>query len=119
MSAWQGFTGMSFGKAMLGVRSVRAGGSEAPGFGPVVVRGLIFAGTLGVAALNVITSATPRPGLHDTISGITLIDITLGTNPFGARQQPALRKTIDRSLRKVSSPVPIGATAQPYGTGQQ
>jgi hypothetical protein len=118
MSLWRGLTGMSFGTGMLGLRTIRASDHRAPGFGAVVVRGLVFADTAGLAALPVVTGQTPQDGVHDRLSGITLIDITLGANPLGPRQQTALRKTLDRSLRKVSSPVPIGAAAQPYGTGR-
>jgi uncharacterized RDD family membrane protein YckC len=116
MSLWQGYTGQTFGKAMLGVRSVRAGGTHAPGFLAVVLRGVLFAASVGLVALPVIASATPRAGWHDRASGLALIDITLGSNPYGARQQTALRQTIDRSLRKVSSPVPLGSSAAPYVT---
>jgi hypothetical protein len=118
LSLWRGMTGMSLGTGMLGLRTIRASDRRAPGFGAVVVRGLIFAGTAGVAALPVVTGQTPQDGLHDRLSGITLIDITLGANPLGPRQRTTLRKTLDRSLRKVGSPVPVGTAAQPYGTGR-
>jgi uncharacterized RDD family membrane protein YckC len=119
MALWQSLTGMSFGKSMLGIRSVRASDLHAPSLVAVMARSLIFLGTLGLAGLPVVTSSGPRDGLHDRLSGIALIDITLGFNPFGASQQTALRKTIDRSLRSVSSPIPIGPGVQPHGTGGQ
>jgi hypothetical protein len=112
MALWQGFTGMSFGKAMLGLRSVSAADHLAPGFWPTIVRGLIFAGTAGLAALPVVTSAIPGDGWHDHLSGITLIDITRGSNPLGPRQQTTLRKTIDRGLKQVQSPVPLGTAGR-------
>jgi hypothetical protein len=118
MSLWRGLTGMSFGTGMLGLRTISASDHRAPGFGPVMVRGLIFAGTAALAALPVVAGQTPQDGMHDRLSGITLIDIARGANPLGPRQQTALRKTLDRSLRKVSSPVPVGAATHPYGTGQ-
>jgi hypothetical protein len=118
MSLWQGMTGLSFGKSMLGIRSIRAENSGAPGVGAILLRGIIFTCTAGIAAAPVALSSAPRDGIHDRLSGITLIDITLGANPFGARQQTALRKSIDRSLRRVSSPVPIGPGRQ-HGTGSR
>jgi hypothetical protein len=112
MQIWQGFTGMSFGKAMMGLRLIRAADRHAPGLAATVMRSGVFAGTAGLAALEVVTSPVPRDGLHDRLSGLTLIDITLGANPLGPRQQTALRKSIDRSLNKVHSPVPLGASGR-------
>ncbi|MFC6126523.1 RDD family protein [Mycolicibacterium llatzerense] len=108
VSIWQGYTGLTFGKAMLGLRLIRAADRKPPGFAAGAMRSLIFAGTLGFAALPVLASATPRDGRHDKASGLTLIDVTVGHNPLGARQQTALRRTIDRSLNKIQSPVPVG-----------
>jgi len=118
MSLWRGLTGMTFGTAMLGLRAIRASDHRPPGFGAVALRGLIFAATAGLAGVTVMADQSPRDGVHDRLSGITLIDIALGANPLGLRQHTALRKTLDRSLRKVNSPVPTGAAAQPYGTGR-
>jgi uncharacterized RDD family membrane protein YckC len=114
MSLWQGLTGKSFGKSMVGLRTISAQQPAAAGLAAVLARGVVFAGTFGTAALPVLLGGRPRDGLHERLSGTTLIDITLGANPFGVRQQTALRKTLDRSLRRVSSPVPTGASP---GTG--
>lgn len=108
VSIWQGYTGLTFGKAMLGLRLIRTVDRKPPGFAAGALRSLIFAGTAGFAALPVLGSATPRDGRHDKASGLTMIDITVGHNPLGARQQTALRRTIDRSLNKIQSPVPVG-----------
>lgn len=109
MSLWRGLTGMTFGTATLGLRTVRTADNAPPGFAAATLRSLVFAGTAGLAALPLLTSPAPRRGLHDQVAGISVIDISLGANPFGQRQQTALRRTLDRGLRKVSSPVPVGA----------
>lgn len=109
MSIWQGLTGMSLGKALLGLRAVRAADLRAPGVGPTAMRGVLFAGSAGLAALPILACAAPRDGLHDRLTGITVIDVSVGANPLGPRQQTSLRARIDRGLRKVYSPVPVPA----------
>lgn len=109
MSLWRGLTGMTFGTATLGLRTVRAADNSPPGFAAVALRSVVFAGTAGLAGLPILTSPSPQRGTHDRISGTSVIDISLGANPFGQRQQTALRRTLDRGLRKVSSPVPVAA----------
>lgn len=108
MTIWQGLTGMSFGKAMLGLRAIRATDPLPPGFSASLLRSVLFAGTAGLAALPVLADPGPRDGWHDRLSGITVIDISVGDNPLGPRQLTALRTQIDRGLKKVRSPVPIG-----------
>jgi hypothetical protein len=109
MSLWRSLTGMTFGTATLGLRTVRTADKRPPGFAAVALRSLIFAGTGGLAALPVLADGGPQRGLHDRVAGVSVIDISLGANPFGQRQQTTLRRTLDRGLRKVNSPVPVGA----------
>lgn len=113
MTIWQALTGMTFGKAMLGLRAVRLADLRPAPFSAGVVRALLFAGTAGAAALPVLSSAGPRDGWHDHLTGITLIDICAGANPWGPRQQTALRRQIDRGLRVVRSPVPAPVATHP------
>jgi hypothetical protein len=113
MQIWQGITGMSFGKAMLGLRLISASDRHAPGLAATVTRSGIFAGTLGLAALSVVTNPAACDGVHDRLSGLTMIDVSLGANPLGARQQTALRRSVDRGLNKVHSPVPLGTSGRP------
>jgi hypothetical protein len=114
LQLWQGLTGMSFGKAVLGIRAVRSTDQKPAGFAASAARSLLFGVTAGLVALPVLTSPTPR-GRHDQMTGIDLIDVTLGSNPLGPRQQSALRRTIDRSLKRVQSPVPLAASSS-WGT---
>ena len=76
-------TGMSFGKAMLGLRAIRLADQRPPLFYATVLRGVLFAGTAGLAALPVLSDSAPCDGWHDRLSGITLIDISMGDNPLG------------------------------------
>jgi hypothetical protein len=117
MGIWQALTGMSFGKAMLGLRAIRLTDQRPAPFSASLLRGILFAGTAGVAALPVLSSSEPCDGWHDRLSGITLIDISLGGNPLGPQQQTALRRQIDRSLRVVRSPIPVPSTHPPSATG--
>jgi uncharacterized RDD family membrane protein YckC len=112
MQLWQGFTGMSFGKSVLGLRLIRASDRRAPGYAAASTRSLVFAATAGLAGLPAMLSTTPRDGAHDRVAGATLIDVVVGGNPLGPRQQTALRRGIDRGLKTVHSPVPLGAAGQ-------
>lgn len=112
MQVWQGYTGMSFGKSLLGLRLVRANHHQAPGFIATVTRSGLFGVSAGLVALPVIASATPRDGVHDRITGLTVIDIVHGLNPLGARQQPVLRRSANHGLNKVQAPLPVDATGR-------
>lgn len=105
--AWQqirqGLTGNTFGKSMMGLRVVRATDNRPPGLGPSVQRSLIFVATCGLAALPVLVH---RAGLHDRASGLTVLDVTTGANPLGPRPPAALRRSVDRGLNRVHSPIP-------------
>ena len=109
---WQGFTGMSFGKALLGLRLVTVTDHRSPGQAATITRSGVFAATLGLAALPVVASPVPHDGLHDRLTGLTTIDIALGANPLGQSQQTALRKSLDRRLNNVGSPVPTATSGR-------
>lgn len=112
MQLWQGFTGMSFGKAVLGLRLIRLSDRRAPGYAAASTRSLVFAVTAGIAGLPAMLSTTPRDGAHDRVAGVTLIDVAVGANPLGPRQQTALRRGITRGLKTVNSPVSLGVAGQ-------
>ncbi|ART68264.1 hypothetical protein BTO20_06400 [Mycobacterium dioxanotrophicus] len=102
----QGLTGNTFGKSMMGLRVVRATDNRPPGLGPSIQRSLIFVATCGLAALPVLIHRAPHAGLHDRASGLTVLDVTTGANPLGPRRQAALRRSTDRGLNQVRSPIP-------------
>lgn len=106
MQIWQGLTGSTFGKAMLGLRLVRATDNRHPGLGAVLIRSGVFIATFGLAALPVMRSRTPRSGLHDRVSGLKVIDLTHSPGPDGT-QPPAGRRRPMTPKRRVSSPISI------------
>jgi len=108
MQIWQGITGLTFGKAMLGLRLVRADDRRTPGLFASLLRSGVFVVTAGGAALPVISDASPRDGVHDRIAGLTMIDVARGANPLGPSPQVPLRRSVDRRLNTVRSPVPSG-----------
>lgn len=112
MQIWQGFTGLTFGKAMLGLRLIRRANLHPPGFAASVLRTAIFVGTAGLAAVPALTSPTPPEGVHDRLTGLTVIDATLGANPLGVQQHTALRTTKNRSLNKVGSPISVASAGR-------
>lgn len=112
MQTWQGLSGTTFGKSLLGLRLVGADDLQRPGVGRALLRGTIFALSLGLAALPMTPDARGRAGLHDRVTGLGVLDVTVGANPLGARPQRTLfrRAASDRSLHRVHSPVPIPTT---------
>ncbi|MEW5808615.1 MAG: RDD family protein [Actinomycetota bacterium] len=108
MQIWQGITGLTFGKAMLGLRLVRADDRRPPGLSASLLRSVAFFFTAGGAALPVIVDASPRDGVHDRMAGLTVIDVARGANPLGPAPQVPLRRSVDRRLNTVRSPVPSG-----------
>ena len=108
MQIWQGLTGTTFGKAMLGLRLVRSADHRPPGVAAAVVRSGLFLATCGLAGLPVLLSPQPRTGLHDRVTALTVLDVTAGANPLGPRQeQTLLRRSVNRRLNQVHSPVPV------------
>ncbi len=112
MQIWQSYTGMTFGKSMLGLKLVRAGGNRPPGLAACLTRSGLFGVTAGLVALPVVLSATAQDGLHDRLSGLTMIDTVKGINPLGKQQDPVLRRYADRSLNKVAAPLPTNQSGR-------
>lgn len=110
MQIWQGYTGMTFGKSMLGLRLVRATDHRPPRLAACITRGGLFGATLGLAALPVVANEVPRDGLHDRVSGLTMIDVVQGANPLGKKQDPVFRRSPDRRLNKVAAPLPVNVS---------
>jgi hypothetical protein len=112
MQIWQGLTGNSFGKAMLGLRLVRSDDHTPPGVMATLQRSLIAVLTLGLAALPLVLQPTSPAGWHDRACGLTVLDVTLGANPLGPRQQNTLRRNPYRGINRVHSPIPVAAPRQ-------
>lgn len=112
MQLWQGYTGMTFGKSMLGIRLVRVADKRPPGLAACITRGGIFGATAGLAALPVVLSGVPHDGLHDRLTGATVIDVVQGANPLGTKQDAVLRRSPDRGLNKVAAPLSVTKSGQ-------
>ncbi|MDZ4269659.1 MAG: RDD family protein [Mycobacterium sp.] len=112
MQIWQSFTGMTFGKAMLGLRLVRTVDHRPANLAAILARSGIFVATAGLAAVPVLTSRAPADGVHDRLTALTMIDVHRGGNPLGPRPQVTLRKAPERGLNRVQSPVPLGNPGQ-------
>lgn len=101
LQTWQGLTGRTFGKAMMGLRLVCAGSDQPPGLGATLLRSGLFISTLGLVALPVVSDAAPRRGAHDRISGLEVVDVA------DVVPQPVLRKPSGPGMRQIHSPVPM------------
>ncbi|MBN3458846.1 RDD family protein [Mycobacterium sp. DSM 3803] len=112
MQIWQGYTGMTFGKSMLGARLIRVADNKAPGLAACITRGGIFGATAGLAALPVVVSQVPHDGLHDRLTGVTVIDVVQGANPLGAKRDAVFRRAPDRGLNKVAAPLPVNTSGR-------
>ncbi|MCB0928579.1 MAG: RDD family protein [Mycobacterium sp.] len=92
MQLWLALMGRSLGKTMLGLRLV-SDDDRLPGLPRTVARSLIFAVTLGAAALPMMTSSTPRDGLHDRLTGLRVLDVVAGDNPLDTHTRAAFRRS--------------------------
>lgn len=107
MQIWQGYTGMTYGRSMLGLRLTRVSDHKPPGLAACVTRSGVFAATAGLVALPVVASDVPRDGWHDKLTALTVIDTVQGGNPLGRKQEPVFRRSPDRGLNKVAGPLSV------------
>ena len=112
MQIWQGYTGLTFGRSMLGLRLIRSSDNRPPGLAACMTRSGVFGATVGLAAVPVIMNETPHRGWHDKVAGLTMIDVVQGANPLGKKQDPVFRRSPDRGLNRVAAPLPVDATGR-------
>lgn len=93
MQIWQGLTGSSFGKSMLGLRLVGLADNGPAGLARAILRSGFFVATFGLAAVPVIRSSEPQLGLHDRISGTQVLDISTADVPVRKQQRITLRRS--------------------------
>ncbi|WP_197497669.1 RDD family protein [Mycobacterium sp. 1274756.6] len=84
LQIWQAVGGTSFGKAILGLRLIRTADHRAPGLLRTLARSAVFILTAGLAGLPVLAGGT---GLHDRLSGLTVLDVVNGADPLGPRRR--------------------------------
>ncbi|MFS0868091.1 RDD family protein, partial [Microbacterium sp. 179-B 1A2 NHS] len=97
-----GRRGVTIGKAMTGIRSVNVRTLERPRAGAVLLRFLLVgaAGLLpAVGTIVILVSPTFDPqrrgrGLHDRATGVWLVDIRRGLNPYDEKRMRIARKSV-------------------------
>lgn len=113
-----GVKGMTLGKAVTGIRSVNVRTLERPGVGAVLLRFLIVVAAGVVPLLGpafILSSPTFDPdargrGLHDKATGIWLVDIRKGLNPYDAKRMRVARKVVKAEPNLGRSSLPSLAT---------
>ena len=121
-----GVKGRTIGKGLAGVRSVNVRTLERPGVGAVLLRFLIVvaAGIVPVfGPAFILISPTFDPdgrgrGLHDKATGIWLIDVRRGLDPYDQKRMRVARKMVkaEPNLRRSTLPslaTPTDPGAQP------
>ena len=118
----QGLTGLTPGKALLGLRTVRAGSGSSIGVGRALLRGAVLwvatlpAFGLGLATLAWTAVSDPgrqRRGWHDQVSGSVVVDVRpvppdVVVEDSGPRQ--VVNLTAMRLVPAPQAPVPAPAT---------
>ncbi len=127
-----GTKGVTIGKAVTGIRSVNVRTLERPRVGAVLLRFLIVVAAgvvplLGPAFILISPTFDPEGrgrGLHDKATGIWLVDVRKGLNPYDEKRMRVARKVVkaEPSLGRSALPslaTPTDPGAQPeYRPGQ-
>ncbi|MET0296555.1 MAG: RDD family protein [Microbacterium sp.] len=121
-----GVKGMTIGKAITGIRSVNVRTLSRPRVGAVLLRFLIVvaAGVVPVFGPAIILiSPTFDPegrgrGLHDKATGVWLVDVRRGLNPYDEKRMRVARKMVkaEPNLARTALPslaTPVDPTAEP------
>lgn len=113
-----GVKGLTIGKALTGIRSVNVRTLERPRVGAVLVRFVILVASgiipvLGPAFILVspVFDAEGRGrGLHDKASGVWLVDVRKGLDPYDQKRMRVARKTVKAEPVAERSALPSLAT---------
>ncbi|WP_314506248.1 RDD family protein [uncultured Microbacterium sp.] len=121
-----GRRGMTIGKAASGIRSVNVRTLERPRVGAALLRFLIVVAAGVVPLLGpvfILVSPTFDPerrgrGLHDKATGIWLVDVRKGLNPYDEKRMRVARKMVKAEpiLARTALPslaTPVDPAAQP------
>ncbi|WBU37640.1 RDD family protein [Homoserinibacter sp. YIM 151385] len=114
-----GIKGVTLGKWLLGIRSVRLETLGQPGFGPVLLRGLVLwaagAVPLGQAVLlaSVLWDGSGRNrSWLDRIGGIWMVDVRRGPDPYDEDAMRVAHAVVE-ARAEVAPPPPPAAPAPP------
>lgn len=113
-----GVKGFTIGKAATGIRSVNVRTLERPGVGAVLLRVLIVVAAGIVPVIGpaiIVASPTFDPegrgrGLHDKATGLWLVDVRAGLNPYDAKRMRVARKMVKAEPTLGRSALPSLAT---------
>lgn len=113
-----GVKGLTIGKALTGIRSVNVRTLERPRVGAVLVRFVILVASgiipvLGPAFILVSPVFDPEGrgrGLHDKASGVWLVDVRKGLDPYDQKRMRVARKTVKAEPVAERSALPSLAT---------
>ncbi|WP_300266997.1 RDD family protein [Microbacterium sp.] len=117
--AMHGRGGMTIGKAIAGIRTVNVKTLEKPGIGKVLLRYLLLCvsgivpllGPLFLVLSNLMDPQRRGRGLHDRATGVWLIDIKQGLNPFDDKRLRVARKLVKAEPTAGRSALPSLATS--------
>jgi uncharacterized RDD family membrane protein YckC len=120
-----GIKGVTIGKAVTGIRSVNVRTLERPRVGAVLLRVLIVVAAgviplLGPAFILISPTFDPERrgrGLHDKATGIWLVDVRKGLNPYDEKRMRVARKVVKAEPNLGRSALPSLAT--PVDPGAQ
>ncbi|MGY1551461.1 RDD family protein [Microbacterium sp. A588] len=116
--ALHGRRGLTIGKSIVGIRSINVKTLERPGIGAVLLRYLIV-GASGIVPLLgpvlFLGSPTFDPdgrgrGLHDRATGVWLVDVRRGLNPYDDKRMRVARKVVTAEPAPERSALPSLAT---------
>lgn len=113
-----GVKGATIGKAVTGIRSVNVRTLERPRVGAVFVRFVILIASgiipvLGPAFILVSPTFDPEGrgrGLHDKATGLWLVDVRRGLNPYDQKRMRVARKVVKAEPTRGRSALPSLAT---------
>lgn len=113
-----GVKGVTIGKAATGIRSVNVRTLERPRVGAVFVRFVLLIASgiiplLGPAFLLVSPTFDPEGrgrGLHDKATGVWLVDVRRGLNPYDQKRMRVARKVVKAEPTRGRSALPSLAT---------
>ncbi len=112
-----GRRGVTVGKAVTGIRSVNVRTLERPGVGAILLRflivvaaGIVPAGTAVILASPTFDAGRRGRGWHDKATGVWLVDVRTGLNPYDEKRMRLARKKVKIEPLPERSELPSLAT---------
>ncbi|SEE90227.1 RDD family protein [Ruania alba] len=122
--ALHGRKGFTFGKSMLGLRSINVKTLERPGFFRILLRSLVIwlSGLVVIGPILFLLSPLFDPekrgrGWHDMVGRSWMVDVRKGLQPYDAKRIRIARKTV--MAEPVARPKPMPSLATPADASQE